>query len=143
MKYFIVARPSSDTPSGTRAFLLSMALYALSSPGSVRSLDDTIYLLSVVVHPSNKDGALEIPDSLVIPIHPEADLKSFLELFQSTVTSAEVAAMQSVLTTARESQPGTVTVNASDLIPLSVKSSLKTRQEMITLGWFPEPKQTP
>ena len=134
--YAIIQRPTPDTPSANRAWLISLALYSLSHPGGIREDLDTLYALYVVVHPTSGDGALVIPESFVIPIHPLADLSSLLDLFQSTVSTQELEAMNIVLAQARGSTPGTVQVDIKNLMPQSISANLKTRQEMIDLGWF-------
>jgi hypothetical protein len=134
--YILVDRPTPDTPSANRAFLISMALYALSHPGGVRSLEDTLYSLAVITHPETGDGALEVPEQFELPIHPQADLSTLLDLFQSTVTSQESAQMQAVLALARTGQPGSVVINVANLIPSSMNANKKTRSQMVELGWF-------
>jgi hypothetical protein len=118
--------------SESRAIAFSKRLYELTRPPEIKDpADMTQYALDWITHPTTGQFAIAVDEDLDLPLHRLGNLNNVLNVLTSPVTAAERAKYLDYIAKGQR-------VKVRDIIPASVKSRYKTREEMIAGGWLSE-----
>jgi hypothetical protein len=121
--------------STTNAQAISVALWQLSRPSSIRSARDrTSFYTSWHTHPSTGEVVLAVPDD-EIPIFPdsqayEKSLNALKLLIQPFATEEEVVSFEAAIA----QHPR---IKLSSITPATLWEQRKTMEDLVDEGWFP------
>lgn len=136
--------------------LLSGLFYSLTRPWHVRSEGDTRYHSGKVTHPDTGQVALALPQDTSLLLHAEATTEAdppqyLVEAGLPDEATSPIAALTGLVQqwegadAAQEVQDHYDAhvgeqVLVVNLLPSTVTSRVRTRDEMDASGWFPEPE---
>ena len=127
MKYTIILTP--DVLEGAKTF--SRELFKISRPVNDQS-DVTQYLFGWITHPSTGEVALVVDEDQIIPVHPEKDVTTLMQMLNNDATESELQQLADYVSQTNQ-------VRFGDIIPSGV--IIRDHAEMETLGWFNYPDQ--
>jgi len=116
---------------------LSRSLMRLLRPSHLRGDDWTDLYCGVVLHPTNGQAALELPESEQVPIHLEADGAELTALLATFVADEALTQAEADGITAAVQANAGQKVRIADFIPPSWSQWVLTREQMEAAGWFP------
>jgi hypothetical protein len=131
---YIIVEPIEGYTSQERAAAISAELFSVGRPAGVRNPDDvSSYVFGWIKHPDTETHALTVAAEYQLYVHPERNLDTLLTLFPE-VSQAEKDALSHYIDShvSRRFPFG-------NIVPTT--ATLRSHEEMDTLGWFPDTEQ--
>ena len=129
MNGYIIVLPAGLLSSEARAKAITRELYNITVPVAVQQdyqKDATVF--GVVVHPDGVQHAMQVDTDYIIPVHEQANLEKLVAMFPD-LTDQERVTLQGYIHTNDKFPFG-------HIVPST--TTVRTREEMQALGWFPE-----
>jgi hypothetical protein len=129
MKYLVL--------SAADAITLDRAFQSLAQPS--QSVETTRHL-GHVEHPTRDEQALKLPSGVTLYVQPDADVANFKALVADWLGDPAADEVEAILDSKRgEHVVVKDFIEASTEVASAVDGQIKTRSELETDGWFPEP----
>ncbi|MDX5325527.1 MAG: hypothetical protein LPK80_04625 [Bacteroidota bacterium] len=131
-KYMVIA-PLGGYTSRQRSQGINHGLYALSVPDAVRPVDQIgTLLLNEVIHPQTDEASLEYSETQKIYIHPNIDTTNLESMVGASATTEDITVLKRYL---NDKKGEFILIETLTII---AKADIRTREEMIQDGWFPQ-----
>lgn len=131
-----------DNPQLAEA--ISTAFYSLTVPIEVEN-QTTKTWCGWIIHPSNGQAALAIPDDQYLRVHPNSNSEVFNDLIGHVITEAEAREITRILDICRQGGsaeedikfvPGN-RIKIVDYLPQSLLDRVRSKEQLETEEWFP------
>ena len=131
MNGYIIVLPEGTLTSEHRAKAITRELYNITAPLVTQEpyqKDGTVF--GVIEHPDGIQFALQVDTEYNIPVSPMATLEKLITLMLE-LSEAEIRQLSSYVLNSQSFPFGAIVPSTT---------TVRTYEEMVELGWFPEPE---